>query len=195
VTETSTRRRRNRRGTGDRLREEIIVGAIAVADRADDPGGLTLRAIARETGIAAPSIYRHFADIDAILDAVVSVSFSQLTDLIDAAVAPVADPHQAFLVGCHVYVEFGRAHRVRYQLMTHRRYVNGPAFDVFSRLTAKVEPDQPDHTEALKRAGALWMGLHGLALWPRHDEPSVWERAVTFDDVIETLVAALYPRH
>lgn len=46
--------------------------------RAASRDAVTLRSIAREAGIAAPSIYHHFADRDAVLDAVVSTTFEQL---------------------------------------------------------------------------------------------------------------------
>ena len=63
--ETPTRTR-NPRGSGTRLRDEIIDASIALIDETDDPAALTLRGIARQAGITAPSIYRHFADLAAI---------------------------------------------------------------------------------------------------------------------------------
>ena len=65
-------RRRNRRGEGDRLREEIITAASQMIGEAGDDSALTLRGVARRVGIAAPSIYRHFTDVDELKMAVVS---------------------------------------------------------------------------------------------------------------------------
>ena len=39
---------------------------------------LTLAAVAREAGIAAPSIYRHFPDRDELVEAVVADRFDRL---------------------------------------------------------------------------------------------------------------------
>ena len=58
-------RRRNRRGEGERLREEIITAASQMIGETGDDTALTLRGVARRVGIAAPSIYRHFTDAGA----------------------------------------------------------------------------------------------------------------------------------
>ena len=47
-------RRRNRRGEGDRLREEIVTAASQMIGEAGDDTALTLRGVARRIGIAAP---------------------------------------------------------------------------------------------------------------------------------------------
>ena len=51
-------RRRNPRGQGDRLREEIISAASELIAESGDADQLSLRAVAKRIGIAAPSIYR-----------------------------------------------------------------------------------------------------------------------------------------
>src|ERR1700721_2366283 len=87
------RRRRNARGQGARLSEEIVAAALTLIDREGSAEAVTLRAVAREIGIAAPSIYPHFADRDAILAAVVARLFDELTDAIKAGTeAGGADP-------------------------------------------------------------------------------------------------------
>ena len=70
VTNTEPRRR-NRRGEGGKLREEIIAAAVALLDEGGDERAVTLRSVARKAGIAAPSIYAHFADQPSIMLAVV----------------------------------------------------------------------------------------------------------------------------
>ena len=73
----TTPRPRNPRGTGDRLRDEILIAAEELLR--DMPGeALTLRAVARAAGITAPSIYRHFIDREAIIRAVVDRAFDEL---------------------------------------------------------------------------------------------------------------------
>jgi AcrR family transcriptional regulator len=62
-------RQRNARGQGGRLRSEIVEASRRLTDHGGD--ALTLRAIAREAGIAGPSIYDHFANVDEIRDDVV----------------------------------------------------------------------------------------------------------------------------
>ena len=78
-------RRRNRRGEGDRLREEIITAASQMIGETGDDSTLTLRGVARRVGIAAPSIYRHFTDADQLKMAVVQRSFAEFASARDAA--------------------------------------------------------------------------------------------------------------
>jgi AcrR family transcriptional regulator len=48
---------RNRRGQGGRLRTDIVTAAAELLDEAGTEQAVTLRAVARRIGIAAPSIY------------------------------------------------------------------------------------------------------------------------------------------
>ena len=66
-----------------------------------DAESLTLRAVAREAAIAAPSIYRHFSDKDELVNAVVADRFGRLDDVLRAAFArpPVPALIDAVLVG------------------------------------------------------------------------------------------------
>ena len=61
-----------------------MTGALALIERAGSAEAVTLRAVAREVGIAAPSIYPHFADRDAIVTAVVARVFDELAAAIEA---------------------------------------------------------------------------------------------------------------
>lgn len=111
-------RRRNARGQGARLSEEIVAAALTLIDRDGSAEAVTLRAVAREIGIAAPSIYPHFADRDAILTAVVARLFDDLAAAIRAGVAAAGpDPVRQLLAGCEAYVRFGLRHPARYGVL------------------------------------------------------------------------------
>src|SRR5260370_41847338 len=73
------RRQRNARGQGARLTDEIVSGALALIDRTGSDEAVTLRAAAREGGIAAPGLYAHFADRDAVGVAGVVACFGGVT--------------------------------------------------------------------------------------------------------------------
>src|ERR1700743_2641011 len=93
TTESTPRHRRNARGQGNRLAEEIVRGALAIVERTGSDDAVTLRAVAREVGIAAPSIYAHFADREAIIMAAVVQIFDELADAVEQAeAAAVPDP-------------------------------------------------------------------------------------------------------
>ena len=171
-------RARNRRGQGDLLRAEILAAATDLLDAAGDARAVTLRAVARGVGIAAPSIYPHFPDQLSIVVAVVRRAFAELTDwLRSAADAAGEDPRRRLHAVCLAYLDFAHHHPERYRTMfggiwTADRTVS-PAVPadlgsdalrlVTDCLTACVAAGQCASTDPAADAVALWVGLHGLA--------------------------------
>lgn len=88
-------RGRNRRGQGERLREEIVETACRMLDELADDQALSLRAVAREAGIAATSVYIHFADRDALVLAALEQCHTDLLAVLDRAEDEAADPAAA----------------------------------------------------------------------------------------------------
>jgi AcrR family transcriptional regulator len=85
-------RGRNPRGQGERLREEIVIAAVRMLDELADDQALSLRAVAREIGIAATSVYLHFADRDALVLAALERSHRDLMESVQQAADAAADP-------------------------------------------------------------------------------------------------------
>jgi len=111
-------RQRNARGQGARLTEDIVAGALALIERSGSDEAVTLRAVAREVGISAPSIYPHFADRDAIVMAVVLRVFDELAEAIERGSASARqDPVERLVAGCEAYVGYGLAHPARYGVL------------------------------------------------------------------------------
>src|ERR1700749_329326 len=67
IQKRKSERARNARGEGERLRDEIIEAAIKVLSVIGSEDPFSLRAVAREARIAAPSVYIHFADRNVLL--------------------------------------------------------------------------------------------------------------------------------
>ncbi len=79
---------------------------------------MTLRSVAREVGIAAPSIYTHFADRDAIRWAVVERVFAELARRIEQGRDSGGDdPVDQLVGGAEAYVDFGLEHPARYRVL------------------------------------------------------------------------------
>jgi len=91
-TTTAQPRGRNPRGQGEKLREEVVAAAIRMLEELADDQALSLRAVAREIGIATTSIYIHFADRDALVLASLQRAHSDLMDSVQRAAEEVADP-------------------------------------------------------------------------------------------------------
>ncbi|MBC6456380.1 TetR/AcrR family transcriptional regulator [Actinomadura sp. HBU206391] len=87
-------RDRNPRGQGERLRADIVTAALRMLDELADDEALSLRAVAREVGIAATSVYIHFADRDALVLAAIRRCNDDLLRAVDEAGAASDDPVQ-----------------------------------------------------------------------------------------------------
>src|ERR1700743_2814309 len=105
TTESTPRHRRNARGQGNRLADDIVRGALAIIERTGSDDAVTLRAVAREVGIAAPSIYAHFADREAIIMAAVVGVFDELADRVEKAETSAGtNPEARPLGGCPAHL-------------------------------------------------------------------------------------------
>jgi AcrR family transcriptional regulator len=158
-------RSRNRRGQGGRLRTEILAAATELLD-AGGERSVTLRAVARGVGIAAPSIYQHFLDQPAIMLAVVRQGFAELADGLRSVAAAVEDPRQRLHIVCLTYLDYAQRHPHRYRAMFGDLWttMGAEAMRVLTdSLTACVASGQCDSTDPALDAIALWLGLHGLA--------------------------------
>lgn len=186
-------RRRNARGSGALLREEILAAATALLDASETESDLTLRGIACAAGITAPSIYAHFPDRDAILAAVVDRAWQDVVGEIREVAASGTDPRDRLHRGCAAYVAFAQRHPLRYAMMTRTSAVtpaSREALGVVTRALAncRVSPEAPGPAELPRIAAALSAALHGVAMLNRTDEPSMWLSDVSPADVITTLV-------
>jgi AcrR family transcriptional regulator len=182
-----TKRRRNARGQGGRLTEEIVAGALGLIEREGTDEAVTLRAVAREVGIAAPSIYPHFPDRAAIMLAVVARVFDELTETISRQVAAAGDdPVERLVAGCEGYVAFGLRRPARYRVLFSERRNGDEAWRDYCKpvtlesgespvlefgtesfsllvdsLAACITSGRSASTDAFSDSTAIWVALHG----------------------------------
>ena len=190
-------RERNRRGEGGKLRADIVAGATQLLEDTGSEEAVTLRAVARQVGISAPSIYAHFADRQAIVDAIVDDAFSDFNQAIYAAIADEAAPLARLRAGCAAYLRFAAERPNRYKLLFERQELTAGEHPVppvrtesFSWLVQSVQAcidagiaaDADAHVDGT----AIWTALHGYATlharlpgfpWP--DGDAMLDRIVT----------------
>jgi AcrR family transcriptional regulator len=200
VEQQKKRRQRNPRGQGEKLRDDIIEAAGGLlADPASPP--LTLRAVAREVGVAATSVYLHFADIDSLVLAVAYRCFSELVKLQDEATSGEATARNRMLAGCLSYCEFGLAHPGHYQVMFISQNASlatipvdqMPGYQVLQQLIDAVAACiglAPDAPRSFGTATLIWQQLHGIVSLrisrPRFPWPPLAE---TVNDAVDRLLA------
>jgi AcrR family transcriptional regulator len=168
-------RRRRRRGHGD-LRGEVLDAVNRLLDEWGSDEKLTMRAVAQEVGVAAPSIYLHFADKAELVWAALSDKYAQLAEKMDTAecAAEAAGPRERLRAQVHAYCRFAMDNPGHYRLMyeirqpvvDRERMGLHPARQVSGRLrtalAACAEDGYPLSLPLYQAAHTLWTGLHGL---------------------------------
>jgi AcrR family transcriptional regulator len=170
-----SRRQRNPRGQGERLRDEIIEAASRLLE---DPAAppLSLRSVARAVGVAATSVYLHFDDCDALVRAVAARHFGDLVRTQDEAVSGVADPCARVHAAALAFCEFGLAHPGHYYIMmsipvpltppgpdgTRERAPGQTAMDRLVEMVAACLGGDADDSASTRTAILILYQLHGL---------------------------------
>jgi AcrR family transcriptional regulator len=162
-----------------------VSGALALIERSGSDEAVTLRAVAREVGIAAPSIYAHFPDRHAIVMAVVVRIFEELTEAITEGMDSAGrGPAERLIGGCQAYVSFGLEHPARYGVLFSERrtaaadYCEPVALGPDGRpvlefgaesfallvdsLAACVTAGASASADVVADATALWVAMHGM---------------------------------
>jgi AcrR family transcriptional regulator len=119
-------RRRAPRGRGGELRGDVLRAAVALLDETGDEDAVSLRAVAQRVGVSVPSIYLHFADKQALLDAVCEEVFAALDTSMLAAAADAPDPFEGLRRMGVAYVQFARANPEQYRIVLMRQHPPHP---------------------------------------------------------------------
>ena len=166
------------RGEGERLRDDIVRAAADVLEETGNEDAITLRGVARKVGIAAPSIYRHFKNVDEIVLAVMANAFAELDVALEAPAGAGTSVDRLRAV-CEAYLDFARNRPHRYRVMfgRHRETQRTPVITeprpadellgaaAFTMLVAAVAAHIGEETGPKTSADAttLWVALHGYA--------------------------------
>ena len=142
---TLEKRQRNQRGEGARLKDELIEAAMRILDKA--PGVKpSLRMVAKEAGVAAPSVYRHFPDANAMMAEIVRECWSQMGErLVEAAANAGQDaPFDGLKAMMSAFVRYALERPSRYQLLfalssDPEHDLEGPVRPAFRPISDSVE--------------------------------------------------------
>ncbi|MES2940328.1 MAG: TetR/AcrR family transcriptional regulator [Pseudomonadota bacterium] len=99
---------------------DLARALVQAAQQLIELGGgarLTLREAARVAGVSVAAPYRHFADREALLAAVLAEGFRELTAMTDAARRAAPDPMAGLMAVGLAYVRFAAGHPQTYRLM------------------------------------------------------------------------------
>ena len=139
------KRQRNQRGEGSRLKGELIEAAMRILDKSPYTQ-ISLRMVAKEAGVTAPSVYMQFADAQALMKEVVHECWRQMASKMRQLLETDA-PRSVFdtlLASVRAYIQYAMERPSRYQLLFDMAGVSaldsvGPVQPVFRVIAEPVE--------------------------------------------------------
>jgi AcrR family transcriptional regulator len=110
-------RSRNKRGEGERLREELLDAAVGLLSEAAHPDDVSIRAIARAAGVSPTAAYRHFEDRDDLVCEAVGACYAEFAEDMLRATAGIADPFERLRLAGRAYLEYAHAEHGHYRVL------------------------------------------------------------------------------
>jgi AcrR family transcriptional regulator len=110
-------RQRSARGEGDQLRADLLNAAADLIAEHGSVEGISLRAIARRTGVSPTAVYRHFTDHTELLQDAVQHCWKNFSAVLEHARANGEDAFDAFHLCGIGYAEFALANPGQYRVM------------------------------------------------------------------------------
>ena len=139
-----------------RARDVVAVGRRVLEE--EGPDALTMRRVANELGIRAPSLYKHLPHKSALETAIIADGFEEAAVAFEAAVDGADDPLTAFVTA---YRAFASAHPHVYRLMTEGPL---PRADLPPGLEVRAAAPLLQAMGSAPRARAAFAFLHGMTI-------------------------------
>jgi len=167
------RRPRAPRGSGDRLHDEILNAATDLLLETAHARSVSIRSVAQRVGVTPPSIYLHFEDKDALLDAVCARYFEKLDQEMQGVANEHSSPVEVLRAQGLAYVRFATETPELYRIATMGEWRSGSNIDIaldssaFTHLRATVQTliehgiYQPGDPTVV--ALEFWTTAHGVA--------------------------------
>ena len=168
-------RPRSARGKGAELRGELLRAAMDLLSETGEEDAVSLRAVAQRVGVSVPSIYLHFADKQALLDAVCEEVFTALDAQMQAAAREATDVFDGLRRQGVAYVQFAVANPEHYRIVLMRKHESQSSGDradlmmatgAFAHFVASVQECVDAGVlegDASELALQLWAAAHGVA--------------------------------
>ncbi|BBX62965.1 TetR family transcriptional regulator [Mycobacterium saskatchewanense] len=167
------RRARAPRGAGVRLRAEILDAATGLLLETGHARSVSIRSVAERVGVTPPSIYLHFADKEALMDAVCARYFENLDSEMRRALVEHTSPVGVLRAQGLAYVRFATQNPELYRIATMGQWRSGSSVDAtldssaFTYMRATVRRLMDDgiyqRDDPTKVALRLWSAAHGVA--------------------------------
>jgi AcrR family transcriptional regulator len=144
------------------LRDALVQAALREAEQGG-PEAISIKALAKELGVSQPAPYRHFADREALLQAVTAEAFRQFNAILRAA---IDEPSKRSKLSrfAQAALEFGLRRNGIYRLMFASRTMARAAKDSELHLAARQTLGLLVESFEAPAVG-LWRERHALQVW------------------------------
>ena len=139
-------------------RREIVEAARQILEL-DGESGLTMRRLAADLGMKAPSLYKHFPDKEALEVELIVLGFEESATAFEAALA--TQPRSPVAALGAAYRQYARAHPHIYRLMTERPL---PRERLPVGLEYRTGAPLAQAMGSVAGARAAWALAHGLVM-------------------------------
>jgi AcrR family transcriptional regulator len=188
-------RKRAARGQGAALHGEVLAAAMDLLAETGSEEAVSLRAVAKRVGVSVPAIYLHFADKQALLDAVCEEVFEKLFLALKEGTADATDPFDALRRQGSAYVRFALENPEQYRIVMRgpstyepeQEIASGAFGYVIDTVTACIGLGVLEG-DPIELSLQLWAGVHGLASLMMDKPLFPWP---SVEDVVEATVCRL----
>jgi AcrR family transcriptional regulator len=176
------------------LREALVRAALAEAERGG-PEAISIKALARRLGVSQPAPYRHFADREALLQAVTAEAFRQFNTIMREAIDKPSKRSKLSRLA-QAALDFGLKRNGIYRLMFASRTMAGAADDSELHVAAHetfvllVESFEAPKVGLLREQHALqiWASLHGVVMLAEQGLLTGKQAQMTREQVVDNVV-------
>jgi AcrR family transcriptional regulator len=177
------------------LREALVQAALREAELGG-PEAISIKALAKELGVSQPAPYRHFADREALLQAVTAEAFRQFNAILRSAIDKPSRRSKLSRFA-QAALDFGLARNGIYRLMFASRTMACAAKDselhvaAHETLMLLIESFEAPAVGLLRERHALqvWAALHGVISLAEQGLLTGQIAGMTRQDLIEDIVA------
>ena len=176
------------------LRDALVQAALREAERGG-PEAISIKALAKDLGVSQPAPYRHFADREALLQAVTAEAFRQFNAILREAIDKPSKRSKLSRFA-QASLEFGLRRNGIYRLMFASRTMACAEANselhvaAHETLATLVESFEAPAVGLLRERHALqvWAALHGVISLAEQGLLTGQSAKVTHEELVEDMV-------
>jgi AcrR family transcriptional regulator len=176
------------------LRDALVQAALAEAEQGG-PEAINLKALANKLGVSQPAPYRHFADREALLEAVTAEAFRQFNAILQGSIGKPSKQSKLSRLA-QTTLDFGLRRNGIYRLMFASRTMacspkggelHNAAMETFGLLLEALEAPAVGFLRE-RQALKIWAALHGVVMLAEQGLLTGQVAQISREELVEEIV-------